>query len=67
MLKFLSPLCACLALAFGSPAGAAELNPGDDAPEFSMVGSDGKTYSLSDFKGKQAIVIAWYPKAFTGG
>lgn len=45
----------------------ADLAPGDDIPEFSMKGSDGKTYSLDDFKGKQAFVIAWYPKAFTGG
>ena len=28
---------------------------------------DGKTYKLSEFRGKQAVVIAWYPKAFTGG
>ena len=32
-----------------------------------MTGSDGKEYSLSQFKGKQAVVIAWYPRAFTGG
>jgi peroxiredoxin Q/BCP len=37
------------------------------APEFSMPGSDGKTYKLSDFKGKKAVVVAWFPKAFTGG
>jgi peroxiredoxin Q/BCP len=48
-------------------ASAAELKVGDDAPDFSMVGSDGKTYKLSDFKGKQAVVVAWYPRAFTGG
>jgi thioredoxin-dependent peroxiredoxin len=46
---------------------AADLKPGDAAPAFEMKGSDGKTYKLSDFKGKQAVVIAWYPKAFTGG
>ena len=40
---------------------------GDPAPDFEMVGSDGKTYRLSDFKGKKAFVIAWFPKAFTGG
>ena len=28
---------------------------------------DGKTYKLSDFKGKQAVVLAWFPKAFTQG
>lgn len=45
----------------------AELAPGDDIPDFKMEGSDGETYSLKDFKGKQAFVIAWFPKAFTGG
>ncbi|HET6879707.1 MAG TPA: peroxiredoxin [Pirellulales bacterium] len=46
---------------------AAELKVGDEAPAFSLKGSDGKTYSLKDFKGKKAVVIAWFPKAFTGG
>ena len=45
----------------------ADLKVGDDAPDFSMVGSDGNTYTLADFKGKQAVVVAWFPKAFTGG
>ena len=43
------------------------LKPGDAAPEFSLPGSDGKTYSLKQFKGKQVVVLAWFPKAFTGG
>src|SRR5262245_57785517 len=46
---------------------AAELKVGDDAPDFSLPASDGKTYKLSDYKGKQAVVLAWYPKAFTKG
>jgi len=54
-------------VASASPARSAELAAGDDAPDFSLVGSDGKTYSLADFKDKQAIVVAWFPKAFTGG
>ncbi len=45
----------------------AEVAVGDDAPEFELVGSDGKTYSSEELKGKSAVVIAWYPKAFTGG
>jgi peroxiredoxin Q/BCP len=45
----------------------AELKAGDAAPAFELKGSDGKTYKLSDFKGKRAVVVAWYPKAFTGG
>ncbi|WP_323846328.1 peroxiredoxin [Microbulbifer magnicolonia] len=40
---------------------------GQPAPDFSLQASDGKTYSLAAFKGKQAVVIAWYPKAFTKG
>ena len=47
-------------------AAAAEPKVGDDAPDFSLVGTDGKTYKLSDLKGK-AVVVAWYPRAFTGG
>jgi thioredoxin-dependent peroxiredoxin len=46
---------------------APELKVGDPAPDFSLQGSDGKTYTLSDFRGKQAIVLAWFPKAFTSG
>ncbi len=44
----------------------AQLQVGDDAPDFSLTGSDGQTYTLADLKGKP-IVIAWFPKAFTGG
>lgn len=50
-----------------SGSAQAEVGVGDAAPEFELVGSDGKTYTSQQFKGKQAIVIAWYPKAFTGG
>ena len=46
---------------------AADLKVGDAAPAFELTGSDGKTYKLEDFAGKQAVVIAWFPKAFTGG
>jgi len=55
-------------LGVGTAVGtAADLKPGDPAPDFSLAGSDGKTHKLSDYKGKQAVVIAWFPKAFTGG
>lgn len=39
---------------------------GDVAPDFSLPGTDGKTHKLSDYKGKE-VVLAWFPKAFTGG
>jgi len=45
---------------------AQELKVGDKAPDFSLPGSDGKTHSLADHKGT-AVVLAWFPKAFTGG
>ena len=48
------------------PVLADELKVGDKAPDFSLPGSDGKTYSLADLKGK-TVVLAWFPKAFTGG
>ena len=48
-------------------ANAAELEAGDRAPDFTLQASDGKTYSLADFKGKQAVVVAWFPRAFTSG
>ena len=54
-------------LAMAAPAAAAELKVGDTAPDFTLQASDGKTYKLSDFKGKQAVVIAWFPKAYTQG
>jgi len=43
-----------------------ELKVGDKAPDFSLPGTDGKTHKLSDYKGKM-VVLAWFPKAFTGG
>ena len=43
-----------------------ELKPGDRAPDFSLPGSDGRTYGLKDLAGG-VVVIAWFPKAFTGG
>ena len=44
-----------------------DLEIGSKAPEFSLPGTDGKTYSLSDFENKKYVVVAWYPKALTGG
>jgi peroxiredoxin Q/BCP len=62
-------LAAVLMMATGVNAQtpAPELKVGDQAPDFSLVGSDGKTHKLSDFRGKKAVVLAWFPKAFTSG
>jgi len=42
------------------------LKAGDVAPAFALQGSDGKLHQLSSYKGK-TVVLAWFPKAFTGG
>ena len=54
-------------LAVLAGAAAAELKVGDKAPDFTMQGSDGKTYTLEQFKGKSGVVVAWFPKAMTKG
>jgi cytochrome oxidase Cu insertion factor (SCO1/SenC/PrrC family) len=48
------------------PQYSASLKVGDMAPEFALPGTDGKIHKLSDYRGK-TVVLAWFPKAFTGG
>ena len=55
------------ALLVSISATASALQVGDQAPDFLLEATDGKSYSLSQFKGKEAVVIAWYPKAYTSG
>lgn len=58
----------CLVLILGAMGtAAAEPGAGDAAPDFTLLGSDGKTYTLDQFKGKRGLVLAWFPKAFTPG
>jgi thioredoxin-dependent peroxiredoxin len=40
---------------------------GDAAPDFELQGTDGQSHHLADYKDKQAVVLAWFPKAFTNG
>ena len=67
-MKFLTIIAAAAfaAAGFVSTASAAA-KVGDQAPDFELQGSDGQTHHLADFKDKQAVVLAWFPKAFTGG
>jgi peroxiredoxin Q/BCP len=65
MPRVLATLLGCFGLI--SSAAAADLAPGDRAPAFTLAGSDGREYRLSDFVGKQGLVLAWFPKAFTAG
>ena len=45
----------------------AEPKAGDPAPLFDLPGSDGRRHTLAEHRGKRAVVLAWFPKAFTGG
>jgi len=70
LLALLASILVVAAAAVAQPVPAASpsagLAPGDPAPAFSLQGSDGRTYRLEDYKGKQAIVLAWFSKAFSG-
>jgi peroxiredoxin len=39
---------------------------GDVAPEFSVASTSGKDVSLSSFRGKRNVLLAFFPLAFTG-
>lgn len=71
MLKILAlgvvlAVCAILVAAAVSGSQGDPLQPGDLAPDFTLKASDGQTYHLADLKGT-TVVLAWFPKAFTGG
>jgi peroxiredoxin Q/BCP len=70
-----SSLCVVMAVAVSAqmaqqtPAAttpAVELKVGDKAPDFTLPGTDGKTHTLSAYRGKE-VVLGWYPAAFTSG
>lgn len=43
------------------------LEAGDTAPDFALPGSDGKVHRLADHRGKRAVVLAWFARAFSAG
>jgi peroxiredoxin len=43
------------------------LKVGDMAPDFTLPSTAGKPVTLSGFRGKSAVVLAFFPAAFTGG
>lgn len=63
MIKLVTALILSLCAAIAS---AAPLAVGDAAPPFELAGSDGNTHRLADYAGR-TVVLAWFPKAFTGG
>jgi len=70
MKPIVTPVLCILALALwacsGGEAAKKDLAVGDPAPAFELPGSDGRTYALDDLAGR-TVVLAWFPKAFTGG
>ncbi len=60
-------LAVVLLVGAGCAGAETELKVGDIAPDFSLQATDGKTYRLANFQGKSAVVLAWFPKAFTRG
>ena len=58
--------CALLAGPAAAQTPSAELKVGDAAPDFTLPGTDGKTYNLKQLQGHW-VVLAWFPKAFTAG
>ena len=72
-------LSECSSAERATPAGKAEakatasapepapLKVGDKAPDFTLPDQNGKPYSLSQFQGKENVVLAFYVLAFTGG
>jgi peroxiredoxin len=43
------------------------LKVGDEAPDFTLNATTGGKVKLSDFRGKNTVVLAFFPAAFTGG
>jgi peroxiredoxin Q/BCP len=67
----LAAVLACVGLwslsgSLATPPETKELKVGDPAPDFTLQASDGKVYKLSELRGRP-VVLAWFPKAFTGG
>lgn len=44
-----------------------KIEVGKPAPDFTLKDQDGKETKLSSFRGKKSVLIAFYPKDFTGG
>ena len=71
-MKRLLCLSACAALA--AMLSAQNITPpkthlkvGEEAPDFTLPDANNKPVKLSDFRGKEAVVLAFFPAAFSGG
>jgi hypothetical protein len=71
-MRILSILCLSTSLApilgaQGMPPPKTNLKVGDTAPDFTLPATNGSKVKLSDYRGKQNVVLAFFPAAFTGG
>jgi peroxiredoxin len=41
------------------------LSVGEPAPDFTLRSHDGRTVTLSDYRGRQNVVLAFFPLAWT--
>ncbi len=60
-------LAAAALFAQQGPTQHTHLKVGDEAPDFTLKDQTNKDVKLSDFRGKKAVVLAFFPAAFTGG
>jgi|tagenome__1003787_1003787.scaffolds.fasta_scaffold20143048_2 peroxiredoxin len=51
----------------GNEPASTKLKIGDTAPDFTLPATTGDKVTLSSFRGKQTVVLAFFPAAFTGG
>ncbi|MDF1562154.1 MAG: redoxin domain-containing protein [Deltaproteobacteria bacterium] len=66
-MKTRNTIAVAAALLSSACAHGQQLDPGTSAPPFELAGSDGRQHALADHLGKEVVVLAWFPKAFTGG
>ena len=57
----------CAVMLGQQPGGPTPLKVGEQAPNFTLTSTAGAKVTLSDFKGKNPVVLAFFPAAFTGG
>ena len=60
-------LSSCAAMLAQQPGDPTPLKVGDEAPNFTLSSTMGGKVTLADFKGRNPVVVAFFPAAFTGG
>lgn len=67
LIILMSVVLTLAATAFTQPSPSIGLKVGDPAPDFTLTDTSGTKVTLSDFRGKNNVVLAFYIFAFTGG